>query len=150
MKVIFLEDVPKVAKAGETKEVSDGYARNFLLRRKLALPASAGALKTIEEQIKRQSRIQAQSEAELRALAEQLDGKEITIEARAGSQERLYGSITNADIAAELERALKIVVDKKKIELGEPIHQIGSHEVVIRLGKDIVPKIKVTVSEKAA
>ncbi len=150
MKVIFLEDVPKVAKAGETKEVSDGYARNFLLRRKLALPAGTAALKTIEAQIKKQSRIQAQTEAELLALAKQLDGKEITIEARAGSQERLYGSITNADIATELERALKIIVDKKKIELDEPIHQIGSHEVVIRLGKDIMPKIKVTVSEKAA
>jgi large subunit ribosomal protein L9 len=81
-------------------------------------------------------------------LASQIDGKEIVIKARVGQKDRLYGSITPADIVAELESATGSVVDKRKIELDNPIRQIGSYEVDIRLGKDIVPKITVTVVEE--
>jgi large subunit ribosomal protein L9 len=81
-------------------------------------------------------------------LAQQLDGKEITLKAKAGSQEHLYGSITSADIAAELQNTTGLVIDKRKIEIAESIRQLGSHEVAIRLTKDIVPKIKVTVIEE--
>jgi len=81
-------------------------------------------------------------------LANQLDGREIFLKAQAGAKDRLYGSITNADIAAELESATGLVIDKKKIELARPIHQLGSYEVSIRLAKDVMPKIKVTVTEE--
>jgi large subunit ribosomal protein L9 len=144
MKVVFVEDVPKVARAGEIKEVADGYGRNFLIPQKLAVLVSPAATGMIEAQRHKK----AQTETELVELAQQLEGKEITLKARAGAKERLHGSITSADIAAELQNSTGIVVDKRKIELAEPIHQLGSYEVAIRLAKDIMPKIKVMVTEE--
>ena len=150
MRVVFLQDVPSVARAGEIKEVTNGYGRNFLIPRKLALLARPEAINTMEAQIAVKARSQAQTEAELLELASQLDGREVVLEARAGSKDRLYGSITAADIATELESSIGLVIDKRKIALDESIRQIGSYEVGIRLAKNIVPKIRVTVSEKAA
>ena len=150
MKVIFLDDVPRVAKAGEVKEVADGYGRNFLIPRKLALLATPKAIEAAEAQVKKIALTQTQTEAEMVELAGQLDGREIFLEARTGGKDRLYGSITTEDIAAGLESSLGLVVDKRKIDLGEPIRRVGSYEINIKLSKDIVPKIKVTVGEKSA
>ena len=150
MKVVFMEDVPNVGKAGQIKDVADGYGKNFLIPHKLAMPARAGDIKNVEAQIKARARIAAKSEAEMKALASELEGKEIIIKAKVGQQERLYGSITSADIAVGLESSLHAVVDKRKIELAEPIRQTGSYEVSIKLGKDIVTKIKVTVAAEEA
>ena len=146
MKVIFLEDVPKVARAGEVREVADGYSRNFLIPQKLALPATRQDMSVVEAQIRTRARRQAQTEAEMIELANNLDGKEIILKVRAGQNDRLYGSITPTDIASELETATGVVVDKRMIELEDPIRQLGSYEVTIRLTKDIVPKITVTVT----
>ena len=148
MKVVFLQDVPNVARAGEIKEVASGYGRNFLIPQKLALLASSPAISLVEAQCKISARNQQQTEAEVVELANQLDGREIFLKAQAGAKDRLYGSITNADIAAELESATGLVIDKKKIELARPIHQLGSYDVTIRLAKDVMPKIKVTVTEE--
>jgi large subunit ribosomal protein L9 len=150
MKVVFLEDVPRVAKAGEIKEVADGYGRNFLIPQKLALLVSPSALNTLETQTKIRARSQTQLEEEETELARQLEGKEITLKAKAGAQEHLHGSITSADIASELQNAAGLVIDKRKIELDEPIRQLGSYEVAIRLAKDMIPKIKVIVIEEEA
>ncbi len=146
MKVVFVEDVPRVARAGETREVADGYARNYLIPQKLALPLSSAAIGMVEAQRRRKDKAVAESAG----LASQLEGKEVVLKARAGAKERLHGSITSADIAAELENSTGIAVDKRKIELAEPIHQLGSYEVTIRLAKDITPRIKVTVTEEGA
>jgi len=148
MKVVFLQDVPNVARAGEIKEVASGYGRNFLIPQKLALLASSPAISLIEAQRKISARTQLQTEAEVVELANQLDGREVFLNAQVGAKDRLYGSITNADIAAELESATGLVIDKKKIELAKPIHQLGSYDVTIRLAKDVIPKIKVTVTEE--
>jgi len=148
MKVIFVQDVPNVARAGEIKEVASGYGRNFLIPQKLALLASSPAISVIEAQRKISARNQQQTETELVEVANQLDGREVFLKAQVGAKDRLYGSITNADIAAELESTTGLVIDKKKIELAKPIHQLGSYEVTIRLAKDVMPKIKVTVIEK--
>ncbi len=148
MKVIFLQDVPKVARAGEIKEVASGYGRNFLIPQKLALLAGSPAIILVEAQRKISSRNQQQTEVEVVELANQLDGREVFLKAQVGAKDRLYGSITNADIAAELESAIGLVIDKKKIELAKPIHQLGSYEINIRLAKDVIPKIKVTVTEE--
>ena len=148
MKVVFLEDVPNVAEAGEMKEVADGYGRNFLLPKKLAILADSRATHIIEVQLKKKARLQAETEAEMRELAQQLEGREIVLKARAGAKDRLYGSITNADIAEELSKSARLVVDKRKIELDEPIREVGNYEVAIRLTKDIIPKIKLTVMEE--
>ena len=142
MRVIFLEDVPNIARIGETKEVADGYGRNFLIPKKLALPADSPDAAQIA------TRLQAarkKTDEELAGLLERLEDKAVTIKAKVGAKDRLYGSITSADIAAELENVAGLAIDKKKIELAEPIRQLGSYEVVIRLGQDVMPKIKVTV-----
>jgi large subunit ribosomal protein L9 len=146
MKVVFLQDVPNVAKAGEVKEVAAGYGRNFLIPRKLAVLASPQAMSRVVTGEK----VQAKTDEELVELASQLEGKEVSLKAHAGAKERLYGSITSADIAAELESATGIVVDKRKIELDKPIHQLGSYELTVHLGKDITPKITVKVIEEEA
>jgi large subunit ribosomal protein L9 len=145
VKVVFMEDVPNVGKAGQIKEVADGYGKNYLLPRKLAVSARPQDIKAVEAQIKARARIEAKTEAEMKALAAELEGKELILKAKVGQQDRLYGSITSADIAVGLESSLHTVVDKRKIELAEPIRQTGSSEVSIKLGKDIVTKIKVTV-----
>lgn len=149
MKVIFLQDVPNVARAGEIKEVADGYGRNLLIPKKLAILAkSPGSIIEMQGKIKIES--QADTQAKMVELANQLDGKEIALKARTGAKDRLYGSITTADIASELQNTTGLVIDKRKIELAKPIRHLGSYEVDIRLAKDIIPKIKVIVTEEEA
>ncbi len=148
MKVIFLEDVPKVAKLGEIKEVADGYGRNFLIPKKLAALVAPGVTDRLEAQSRAQAKKQSQIEAEMAQMAKELDGKEIILKAKAGAKDRLYGRVTTADIAAELEKTTGVAIDKRKIELEDPIRELGSYEVLIKLGKDITPKIKVTVTEE--
>lgn len=150
MKVIFIEDVSNVAKSGQMKEVADGYARNYLIPRKLAVFANPGTIKAMSAKMEARIKADAQAEVEIKDLGESLKGKEIFIEAKSGGKERLYGSVTTADIAAELEKATGLEVDKRKIKLLETINQLGSYEVEIRLSKDIAPKIRVTVTEKPA
>lgn len=144
MKVVFLHDVPNVARAGETKEIADGYGRNFLIPKKLAVLADKASTKALAKQ----RRIDAKIEADMAEIAQQLAGKEIILKAQTGAQDKLYGSITHADIADELQNATGIAIDKRKIELAEPIRQLGSHEVTIKLAKDITTTITVTVVEK--
>ena len=148
MKVVFLKDVPNVARAGEIKEVANGYGRNYLIPKNLALLAKSSAISLTAAQRKIEAQGQVDNMAEIVKLADQLDGIEVTLKARAGAKDRLYGSVTSADIAAELEATTGLVVDKRKMELAEAIRQLGSYEVAIRLAKDVVPKIKVMVTEK--
>jgi len=144
MRVIFLEDVPNVARVGDIKEVASGYGRNYLIPQKLARLANSPVTNLPE--IQRRLATRNQSEEALVKLANQLEGREVTLKARVGAKDRLYGSITSADIAAELQESAGVAIDKRKIELAEPIRQLGSYEVVVRLAKDIVPTIKVTVT----
>ena len=146
MKVIFLEDVPSVANSGDVKEVPDGYARNFLIPRKLAALVTPQVASQVESQLISRAKKKAQAAEEVTKVADQLNGSEITIKAKVGAKDRLYGSITSADIANELSKTSGIAIDKRKIELPEPIRELGSFEVTIKLAKDILPKIKVTVT----
>lgn len=148
MKVVFIEDVPNVAEVGEIKDVADGYGRNYLIPRKLAVLADARATQIVETRKKRKARIEAETEAEMRELAKQLEGLDIVIKAKAGTKDRLYGSITNADIAEEVSKSAGLEIDKRKIELEKPIHEIGSYDIPIRLTKDIIPKVKLSVIEE--
>ena len=149
MKVIFLQDVSNIAKAGEIKEVANGYGRNFLIPRKLATLAKSDSLNAVSVKLAARARSEAKTEAELLEMANQLEGKEVVLEAKTGGKARLYGSITSADIAAGLEKVTGFAVDKRKIEVAESIRQIGTYEVSVRLTKDLVPKVKVTVTEKS-
>lgn len=148
MKVIFLQDVSGAGKTGEIKEVADGYGRNFLIPRKLAALAKSDSVNAMALKLAAQVRSQARTQAELEEMARQLEGREIFLQAKTGGKERLYGSVTTADIAAELEKVTGWAVDKRKIETGESIRQIGTYEVSVRLSADLTPKIKLTVTEK--
>ena len=145
MNVVFLKNVPNVAKAGEVKNVPDGYARNFLLPNKLAAPATANIKSQMEAQARAQEKKQTQIETEFRSMAEQIEKLNLVIMAKVGARNRLFGSITSADIAKELEANASLVVDKRKIELKEAIRELGVFEVTVKLYKDINPKLKVTI-----
>ena len=147
MKVVFLQDVPKVAKAGDVKEVSDGYSRNYLLPRKLAVLATSAELKNVELQRQANARREVRTEQEAEAFAKVLQDTTVVLKMRAGTKEKLYGSVTSADIAKEIKKLTKQEVDKRKIELAEPIRELGSHQVSIKLTKDITAIVNVVVEQ---
>jgi large subunit ribosomal protein L9 len=148
MKVLFLKDVPNVAHAGEIKEVSDGYARNFLIPLKNAVAATPDVQRQYEARQRAEKKQLAEQEASLRKLAGLLEGKTVPITAKTGGGTKLYGSITSADIAAGLLKVTGIEIDKRKIEMPDGIRQLGTYEVGIKLGRDVTPKIKVKVSDE--
>jgi large subunit ribosomal protein L9 len=149
MKVIFLKDVAK-GKRGEIKEVADGYARNFLLPKGMALPATPSAAKEAKLLLEKKVEHQARQQEEQSKVAEELDGKELHFKAKAGAKGRLHGSITTTSIAEELTRLTDIEIDKKRIELEEPLHHLGDYEVVVNLGSGAQAKIKVFIEEETA
>lgn len=145
MKVIFIEDVPEVALAGETRNVADGYGRNYLLPKKLAVLADSSASNILESQMKKVLVKRVQAAAEMTEIASKIEGAEITIKAKVGESERLYGSVTTADISEKLKDSTGQVVDKRKIVLEEPIRQLGSHDLTVAFTHDITASIKVIV-----
>ncbi len=147
MKVIFLKDAPK-GKRGEVKEVADGYARNFLLPKGLALPATPSAIKAAKVLSDEKAESQARQREELGRIAQELEGKELHFKAKAGAKGRLHGAITTASIADELSRLTGFEIDKKKVELEEPLHHVGSYDVMINLGTGAEAKIKVVIEEE--
>src|SRR5687767_3567290 len=136
MKVILSKDVPGTGKAGEVKDVADGYARNYLIPRKLAIPATNNALQNVEAK-KASEQKTAAEEAAARALADRLTSAPVVLTAKVGDQGRLYGSITSGDIAEQLSAHLGQQIDKRRIELDDPIRQLGTHEVTIRLHRAV-------------
>ncbi len=150
MRVIFLEDVPQIAKAGEVKEVADGYGRNFLLPRKLAALATAGALKQVEQREKQTATRTARIAAEAGTLAAQFNGMTVVITPKVGAQGRLYGSVTNAHIATEMQKRTGQRIDHRRVLLPDPIRQLGSYQVEVRLSSDISATITVNVQEAGA
>lgn len=145
MKVILSKDVQGTGKAGEVKDVADGYARNYLIPRKLAIPATGGALKNVEAKKASEQKKAAAEEASARALADRLTSAPVVLTAKVGDQGRLYGSITSGDIADQLSAQLRQPIDKRKIELDEPIRQLGTFEVTIRLHRAVTAAVKVDV-----
>jgi large subunit ribosomal protein L9 len=150
VKVTFLEDVPNVARVGQTRTVADGYARNYLLPRGLAVIANSRAAAAIEGQLKKKIKQRELEDAEMAVLAEKIEGTVITIRAKVGENEKLYGSVTAADIAGALAGPARREIDKKKVELAEPIRQTGSQEVAIRLAHEISATITVRVISEEA
>ena len=148
MKVVLLEDIAGTGKAGELKEVSKGYAKNFLLPRGLALIATPAVTKQVESRLERKKLDESVDREKLVELAQQVEGKEIHFKARLGGGERLFGSITAADVAEELSRATGFVIDKKKIDIEKPFHQTGNYEVAVKLAGDIKPRITVVIEEE--
>jgi len=148
MRVVFLENVPNVARAGEEKEVADGYGRNFLLPRKLALLATPSARRAAELEVRKRQERQERFAAELGILAQQLEGHVLTFKAKVVEEGRLYGSIRDSNIAEELSRLTGLEIERKQVELEEPIRQLGEYEVTVRFGKDLAATIKVIVAQE--
>ena len=144
MKVILLEDVTNLGGIGDTVNVKDGYARNFLLPRKLALPATARNLKTQKHHFRDIEQKIAQAADEARSLAEKIESVVLTFTRKVGKTGRLFGSVTNMDIADALAEK-ELSVDRKDIVLTEPIKTLGEFDVTIKMHQDVTPVIKVTV-----
>jgi large subunit ribosomal protein L9 len=145
MKVVFLEDVLGTAQVGEVKVVKNGFARNYLLPRSLAAPASAQAIQHAGARAKAEEKRQAALDSEAQRQLERFTGVPITIRARVGEQGRLYGSITAADIAEELGKLTGEEFDRRRIELAEPIREIGEHRVAVRLTRNVHGTVELTV-----
>ena len=148
MKVIFVKDVAKVANAGEVKEVANGYGRNFLIPQKYAVLATAAEVKKLEVHNYAEAQRQGRSDEDIKSLAETIEQTSLTLKLKVGVNNRVYGSITTAHIAEELNKLTGYEIDKRKIELTEPIRKLGSYDVPIVLAKDVVPKVKVIVEGK--
>jgi large subunit ribosomal protein L9 len=148
MEVLLLKDVEQLGQAGETKRVADGYARNFLIPRGLAVMATTGAIKQAELHLESEARRQAKELDEAHALAQALDGRTVTFQARAGESDRLYGSITGANIAEALSEQVDQEVDRRKIDMDEPLKELGTHAVTVRLAAGAEAKITVIIERE--
>ena len=148
MKVILLQDVKGTGKKNEVKEVSDGYARNFLLPKKLAVPADNTNMKELNEKNKSiENKAQKEYEAAVE-LGKRMEELNVVIYAKAGDGGRLFGSITSKDIAEQIKKQHNIEVDKRKITLDEPIRVLGSRFVDIKIHQKVTTRLRVDVKEK--
>jgi large subunit ribosomal protein L9 len=146
VKLVLLSDVKALGKRGDIVDVADGYARNFLLPRKLAGEADKGALAQLDAQHKAHRRREAQELADAQALAARLESATLNIKAKAGESGKLFGAVTNADVAAAIAGVLAVTVDKHKIELAAgQIKALGSYPVEVKLHKNVVAKAVVDV-----
>lgn len=145
MKIILTQDVPKLGSSGTVQDVANGYARNYLIPQGMAVIATKGSIKQVEERQAADARRIAKQEEELRGLSERIQGMRVQIEARVGEQGRLFGSITSADVAEKLSELVGEEIDRRKIDLDEPIRTVGEHQVTIRLVGRLQPTINVVV-----
>ena len=145
MKVVFLQDVQGVALGGEVKEVKNGFARNCLLPKHLAVPAGHNALRRVQRLTQHAEAQRLKVLVDMEALAQELDGTQVNVEMRAGASGRLYGSVTNAIVAAELSRMTDQEIDRRTVEIAEPIRDVGVYDVRVRLHAEVDGAVKVVV-----
>ncbi len=145
MKVVLLKDVKSIGKRDDIVNVSDGYARNFLFPQKLAAEATPGALKEIQRKRAAQDAREAEMLAEARQKAEALKGKIIALEVKCGEKGRLYGSVTSAEVAEALEKQHGVKVDKRKIDIGDPIRETGIRDISVWLYSGVTTPMKLDV-----
>lgn len=149
MKVVLRQDVPKLGEAGTVQSVSGGYARNYLIPQGLAVYASEGELKMAAHNQAVKERKIARQEEQLRSLAEKIEGQKLTFEARAGEGGRLFGSITAAEVAEQLSSKVGEQIDRRRVQLEDPIRTVGEHNVTVHLVGRLRPSITVTVNAEA-
>ncbi len=147
MRVLLTKDVENVGRAGDVKEVADGYGRNFLLRRKLAVAAGRGAeaeaRRLREAVVKRETK----DRNEAQAVADEIDNKTVVVRLKVGAEDKAFGSITNQDIAAALKAQHRVEIDRHKIDMKEPIRTRGEHQVSLKLHRDVSAHVNVIVTQ---
>jgi large subunit ribosomal protein L9 len=149
MEVILKEDVPKLGHRGDVIKVAEGYGRNYLLPRKLAIEATQANKAVIEQMKQAAVRRSAVEKADSEALSKQLENVSLTFQRKAGEKDHLFGSVTSSDIAEALEQN-GFKIDRRKIQLNEPLKSIGEFEVPIRLHREVSSKVKVVVEKEAS
>ena len=147
MKVILLEDVKALGKKGQIVNVSDGYARNMILPKKLGLEATPKNLNDLKLQKKHEEKVAQEKLDDAKELAESLNDKQIVLKIKAGEGGKLFGAVSSKEIAKEVQSQLGFEIDKKKIQLPEAIKTLGNHEVTIKLHPKVTAKIVVKVTE---
>jgi large subunit ribosomal protein L9 len=146
MRVVFVEEIDGVGRIGEVKNVADGYARNYLLPRKIAIQATPAALKQAETRANAAAKQQEKIDQSAQGQAKKLEGKTLTIKARVGEQGRLFGSVTASDIAEALASTLGVEeFDRRQIDLDQPLREIGQHEVPLRLSRNVHTNVTVEI-----
>jgi large subunit ribosomal protein L9 len=144
MKIILLDDVAKVGRRGEVRDVSDGYARNFLIPKKLAMTATSGNLKNLDVIKKNQDAKAARIKTDAEGLKARIEALTYEEKRQAGEEGKLFGSVTTQDIAAFLDQH-KLGIERRRISLDEPIKTLGEHTVAIRLHADVAAQLRVNV-----
>ncbi len=144
MDVILRQDVEKLGSRGQVVKVAPGYARNFLLPNKIAVPATDANRKIVEQERQAHLRREAKLKSEAEDLAKLVNGVSVTIAQKAGENDQLFGSVTSGNIADALEQK-HFTIDRRKIQLDEPIKQLGEYKVPVRLHKDVTAEVTVTV-----
>ncbi len=148
MKVILLTDVKGKGKKGQMIEVSDGYARNYMLPRKIAVEATADAVNTMRMNDKATQERIAREKAEAMEISKKLKAMTLVVPAKGGGNGRLFGAVTNQEIAEELEKRTGIKLDKRKVVIDEPIKNVGTYTVKCKLGYEIVGQLTVRIEEQ--
>ena len=148
MQIILQEDVEKLGNRGQVVEVAEGYARNFLLPRKLALEASAGNMKRLERMRATFAKKEATEKEAAEKLAELLAGVSISLTRKAGENDQLFGSVTTSDLSAALE-AQGYTIDKRKITLTDPIKLVGEYQIPIKLHREVTANVKLVVAKES-
>ena len=147
MEIVLLEDVKALGKKGQIVKVNDGYARNFILPKKLGVEATSKNLNDLKLQKANAVKVAAEHLAAAKELAEQIEKVSVTLKMKAGEGGKAFGSISGKEIAAAAADQLKLDIDKKKLVLPEPIKTFGNHEVPVKLHKDVTAKLTVKVTE---
>lgn len=147
MKVILLEDMEKLGKKGDVVDVKPGYANNYLFSRDLAVKATPEELENLEKIMAQREEEQAQAKAEAESIAQKLATVEVTIPMKVGEAGRLFGTVTNQDIADVLKKDYDIQVDRRKIVLDEKIKALGTYELPVKLHPEVPGQVKVNITE---
>lgn len=147
MDIVLLEDVKALGKKGEVVKVNNGYARNFILPKKLGVEATAKNLNDLKLQKANAQKIEEQKLAEAKDLAEKLSKASVTVSMKAGEGGKAFGSVSSKEISKAITDQLKMDIDKKKFQISEPLKTFGTHEVAIKLHKDVTAKLSVKIVE---
>jgi large subunit ribosomal protein L9 len=145
MRVVFLEEVEGTARTGDIKNVAGGFARNYLLPRKLAAPATKHYIDIANAKATKEARRQSKLDEDAQRLLPQIDEKSITIEVRVGDQEKMFGSVTARDITEKLIETTKIELEHRQIDLKQPIRELGAHPVKVKLTRNVIATVTVNV-----